>query len=56
MLTRWVPLDEARDGLFSGDLHSPLCVMGILAVTGVLLDGVASTSRSSRPGFAAARP
>ena len=43
MVARWVPLDRARAGLFSGDLHSPLCVMGILAVTRVLIDGDAST-------------
>ncbi|HEY0870298.1 MAG TPA: NUDIX hydrolase, partial [Acidothermaceae bacterium] len=30
MITRWVPLAQARAGLFSGDLHSPLSVMGIL--------------------------
>jgi 8-oxo-dGDP phosphatase len=43
MITRWVPLAQARAGLFSGDLHSPLCVMGILAVTRVLVDGDAAT-------------
>lgn len=43
MITRWIPLAEARAGLFSGDLHSPLCVMGILAVTRVLVDSDAST-------------
>jgi 8-oxo-dGDP phosphatase len=43
MVTRWVPLGQARAGLFSGDLHSPLCVMGILAVTRVLVDGDAAT-------------
>jgi 8-oxo-dGDP phosphatase len=43
MVARWVPLDRARAGLFSGELHSPLCVMGILAVTRVLIDGDAST-------------
>jgi 8-oxo-dGDP phosphatase len=43
MVTRWVPLAQARAGLFSGDLHSPLCVMGILAVTRVLVDGDAVT-------------
>jgi 8-oxo-dGTP pyrophosphatase MutT (NUDIX family) len=43
MVVRWVPLERARAGLVSGDLHSPLCVMGILAVTRVLIDGDAST-------------
>jgi 8-oxo-dGTP pyrophosphatase MutT (NUDIX family) len=43
MITRWVPLAQARAGLFSGDIHSPLCVMGILAVTRVLIDGDAAT-------------
>ena len=43
MVTRWVSLERARAGLFSGDLHSPLSVMGILAVTRVLIDGDAST-------------
>jgi ADP-ribose pyrophosphatase len=43
MVTRWVPIAQARAGLFSGELHSPLCVMGILAVTRVLIDGDAGT-------------
>lgn len=51
MVTRWVPLDRARDGLFSGDLHSPLCVMGVLAVTRVLIDGDASTRPVESPWF-----
>jgi 8-oxo-dGTP pyrophosphatase MutT (NUDIX family) len=51
MIVRWVPLERARDGLFSGDLHSPLCVMGILAVTRVLIDGDASTRPVESPWF-----
>ena len=51
MITRWVPLARARAGLFSGELHSPLCVMGILAVTRVLVDGDASTRPVGAPWF-----
>jgi 8-oxo-dGDP phosphatase len=51
MLTRWVPLAQARAGIFSGDLHSPLTVMGILAVTRVLVDGDASTRPVESPWF-----
>lgn len=51
MITRWVPLAEARAGMFSGDLHSPLCVMGILAVTRVLVDGDAATRPVESPWF-----
>jgi 8-oxo-dGTP pyrophosphatase MutT (NUDIX family) len=41
MVTRWVPLSEARAAVLSGRLHNPLGVMGILAAASVLLDGVA---------------
>jgi 8-oxo-dGTP pyrophosphatase MutT (NUDIX family) len=51
MITRWVPLARVRTGLFSGDLHSPLCVMGILAATQVLVDGDASTRPVGAPWF-----
>jgi 8-oxo-dGTP pyrophosphatase MutT (NUDIX family) len=51
MAARWVSLERARAGLFSGDLHSPLCVMGILAVTRVLIDGDASTRPLDSPWF-----
>jgi 8-oxo-dGTP pyrophosphatase MutT (NUDIX family) len=51
MITRWVPLAQARAGLFSGELHSPLSVMGILAVTRVLIDGDASTRPVESPWF-----
>jgi ADP-ribose pyrophosphatase len=57
MVIRWVPLERARAGLFSGDLHSPLSVMGILAVTRVLIDGDASTRPVDSPWFrGGARP
>jgi 8-oxo-dGTP pyrophosphatase MutT (NUDIX family) len=39
MVTRWVPLLEARDLVLSGELHSPLAVMGILAANAILLPG-----------------
>lgn len=51
MITRWVPLAQARAGLFSGDLHSPLGVMGILAVTRVLVDGDADVRPPESPWF-----
>jgi len=51
MITRWVPLAEARADIFSGDLHSPLCVMGILAVTRVLVDGDGATRPVESPWF-----
>ena len=51
MVTRWVSIERARAGLFSGDLHSPLTVMGILAVTRVLVDGDASTRPVESPWF-----
>ena len=31
MPTRWVPLDEARDGVLAGRIHNPGSVIGILA-------------------------
>jgi len=31
ILTRWVPLDEARDAVLAGGLHNPTAVVGILA-------------------------
>jgi 8-oxo-dGTP pyrophosphatase MutT (NUDIX family) len=50
MPTRWVPLDVARAAVLAGELHSPLCVMGILAAAGFLLDAVAA------PGITFPRP
>jgi 8-oxo-dGTP pyrophosphatase MutT (NUDIX family) len=51
MVIRWLPLARVRAGLFSGDLHSPLCVMGILAVTRVLVDGDAAARSVDSPWF-----
>jgi ADP-ribose pyrophosphatase len=51
MIARWVPLEQVAAGLFSGELHSPLCVMGILAVTRVLVDGDAVTRPVESPWF-----
>lgn len=34
----WVPLEEAVAGAFSGDLHNPSAVVGILAAWGALQD------------------
>lgn len=31
IVTRWVPLDEALDGVLSGRLHNPTTVVGVLA-------------------------
>jgi 8-oxo-dGDP phosphatase len=31
IVTRWVPLDEARDAVLAGHLHNPSAVVGILA-------------------------
>jgi 8-oxo-dGTP pyrophosphatase MutT (NUDIX family) len=51
MITRWVPLAQVRAGLYAGELHSPLCVMGILAVTRVLVDEDAVTRPVESPWF-----
>jgi ADP-ribose pyrophosphatase len=56
MINRWVPLARARAALFSGDVHSPLCVMGILAVTRVLVDGDAVTRPVDSPWFRGGTP
>ena len=56
MIARWVPLAQARAGLFAGDLHSPLSVMGILAATRVLVDGDASTRPVASPWFRGGGP
>jgi 8-oxo-dGDP phosphatase len=40
MMTRWVALREVRAAVLAGELHSPLCIMGILAAASVLIDGV----------------
>ena len=56
MITRWIPLAQARAGLFAGHLHSPLSVMGILAVTRVLADGDAATRPVESPWFRGGAP
>lgn len=33
MLTRWVPLEQVRDAILAGDLHTPDLVIGVLAAT-----------------------
>jgi ADP-ribose pyrophosphatase len=45
MPVRWVPLDEAVDGVLAGRLHNPMAVMGVLA-----------TARARDAGFAGLRP
>lgn len=45
MPVRWVPLDEAVDGVLAGRLHNPMAVMGLLA-----------TVRARESGFANLRP
>jgi len=51
MVIGWVPLERARGGVFAGDLHSPLLVMGVLAVSRVLGDGDAATRPVDAPWF-----
>ena len=48
MVARWVPLLQVRAAVLLGELHSPLCTMGILAAATVLIDGTAGTD-SPRP-------
>lgn len=45
MPVRWVPLDEAVEGVLSGRLHNPMAVMGLLAV-----------AKARDAGFAGLRP
>ena len=49
MISRWVSLETARAAVLAGDLHSPLCIMGVLAACNVLLDGVGSTRAVKSP-------
>lgn len=49
MISRWVGLEAARAAVLAGDLHSPLCIMGVLAACNVLLDGVGSTRSMTSP-------
>jgi 8-oxo-dGTP pyrophosphatase MutT (NUDIX family) len=45
MPVRWVPLDDAVEGVLAGRLHNPMAVMGLLAV-----------ARAREAGFADLRP
>jgi 8-oxo-dGDP phosphatase len=56
MITRWVRLEVAREAVLSGDLHSPLCVMGVLAACNVLLDGVGDTRSVKSPWLRSGMP
>jgi ADP-ribose pyrophosphatase len=49
MVTRWVPLQEAREAVLAGALHNPAAVVGILAAC----EGRAQDWRRLRPGDAA---
>jgi len=48
MVARFVPLLDVRAAVLAGELHSPLCTMGILAAATVLIDGTAGSS-DARP-------
>ena len=48
MVTRWVPLHEAREAVLAGALHNPAAVVGILAAC----EGSAQDWRRLRPGDA----
>ena len=53
MPVRWAPLCAVRDAILSGQLHSPLGVMGFLAAASLLLDGAAPTAAATpRPAGA----
>ena len=56
MLTRWVALSEVRAGVLAGGLHSPLCIMGILAAASVLIDGVGQTRPVASPWLRSGSP
>jgi len=49
MLTRWVALQQVRAAVLAGELHSPLCVMGVLAAASVLIDGVSEARPVASP-------
>lgn len=54
MPVRWVPLDEAVEGVLAGRLHNPMAVMGLLAAvrardTGLLDGGSAGLRRADAP-------
>ena len=48
MVTRWVPLEEARDAVLAGALHNPAAVVGVLAA----LEARAQDWRPLRPADA----
>ena len=48
MVTRWVPLEEAREAVLGGALHNPAAVVGVLAAC----EGRAQDWRTLRPGDA----
>jgi 8-oxo-dGTP pyrophosphatase MutT (NUDIX family) len=48
MVARFVPLLDVRAAVLAGELHSPLCTMGIQAAATVLIDGTAGSS-DARP-------
>ena len=48
MVTRWVPLDEAREAVLGGELHNPAAVVGVLAAC----EGLAQDWRTLRPADA----
>ena len=48
MVTRWVPLQEAREAVLGGALHNPSAVVGVLAAC----EGRAQDWRTLRPGDA----
>ncbi|HEY0869758.1 MAG TPA: NUDIX hydrolase [Acidothermaceae bacterium] len=56
MLTRWVGLREVRAAVLAGELHSPLCIMGILAAASVLIDGVGQTRAVASPWLRSGSP
>lgn len=51
----WMPLADARAAVLDGRFHNALAIMGILAASAVLLDGVATERDADAPWFRAAR-
>jgi 8-oxo-dGDP phosphatase len=56
MPTRWVALREVRAAVLAGELHSPLCIMGILAAASVLIDGVGHARTVASPWLRSGSP
>lgn len=56
MPTRWAALAKVRAAVLAGELHSPLCVMGILAAATVLIDGVGHTRPVESPWLRGGSP